>query len=188
MEAYRWRTRSKGLLVTRENVDPSDVGKIIKEIADKNGKCTPKDVVEVARAKDSILHPMFEWDDRKASEAFRKQQAGSLIRSIQVVRLSEGKSGLERKSLMVHVPTRTGGKEEPGYVTIENALVDKVARAKIVDMVLRQLQGTRAKYGDFSELDDIWSAIDRLAKQMGYPVYYTRDEDRKTKVDLRMVV
>jgi hypothetical protein len=176
------------MLVTRESIDPTSVGKIIKEIAEKNGKCTPKDVLEVARNKESILHPMFEWDDRKAGEAFRKQQAGSLIRSIQVVRLSDDKKALERKSLMVHVPTTNKNKqEEPGYVTIEFALKDKVARAKVVEMALGQLKGIRAKYGDFNELDEIWGAIDRVTKWRGQPVQRTTEEDRKAKVDLRVV-
>jgi hypothetical protein len=188
MQEYRWRTKAKGILTSRENINPTEVGKIIKLIADKKGKCTPRDVVEVARPVDSVLHPLFQWDDTKAAEAFRQQQARSLIRSIQVVRLEGDKPKIvERKALMVHVPTRDeDNQEEAGYITIESALNDKVARGKVVEMAFKQLQGIRAKYGDFNELDEIWGAIDRVAKWRGQPVVRPTQEDRQKSVGLHI--
>lgn len=57
---------------------------------ERSGRLTPGDVVEAGRDPESPLHPMFEWDDGKAAERWRLEQARSLIRSVTIrVEISE---------------------------------------------------------------------------------------------------
>lgn len=62
------------------------VKEALAAIARKNGGLlTPNSVVLEARKKDSVLHDLFEWDEKKAAHAWRIDQARELIRSVKVV-------------------------------------------------------------------------------------------------------
>ena len=50
----------------------------------RTGYLTPAAVVEAARPADHPLHARFEWDDTVAAEAWRREQAHELIRSVRV--------------------------------------------------------------------------------------------------------
>ena len=50
-----------------------------------NGRLENADVVEAARDKASPIHGAFEWNDKRAAAAYRLDQAGDLIRAIDVV-------------------------------------------------------------------------------------------------------
>lgn len=54
-------------------------------VYEKHGKLTPAVVVDAARPEDHPLHDRFEWDDAVAGEAWRREQAHELIRSVRVV-------------------------------------------------------------------------------------------------------
>lgn len=60
------------------------VGENLQRLLD-SGIVNPVDVVDSARSISSPLHPFFEWDDSKAAEAYRKQQARLYLRCIKVV-------------------------------------------------------------------------------------------------------
>ena len=75
MENVKWR-------INLYNADAKTVYDEIKTIAD--GKATkdvaPKEIVQYARENpDSELHKCFEWDDTKAAEKWRTQQARSIV-------------------------------------------------------------------------------------------------------------
>lgn len=57
----------------------------LQAIYDAHGRLTPALVVDEARDPDHPLHGRFEWDDDRAAEAWRREQAHDLIRSVKVV-------------------------------------------------------------------------------------------------------
>lgn len=68
-----------------KNADPQVIGESLESIKDEvGGRLTPATVVNSASDKKSPLHGYFEWDDAKAANAFRLDQARVLIRSIKV--------------------------------------------------------------------------------------------------------
>ena len=70
----------------RPRADPQQIGEALEEIRLGNGgQLHPGAVVESARDAKSPLHSHFEWDDRKAAELHRMDQARALIRSIRVI-------------------------------------------------------------------------------------------------------
>lgn len=79
------------------------------------GRLTPEMVVEAAREEDSPLHPCFEWDDTKASRAWRIEQARKLIRSVTVEITTHKKT--VSVTCYVHDPAVLAG--EQGYVTVK---------------------------------------------------------------------
>lgn len=57
----------------------------LQAIYDKHEQLTPAIVVDEARDESHPLHPRFEWDNAIAGEAWRREQAHELIRSVRVV-------------------------------------------------------------------------------------------------------
>lgn len=65
--------------------DPQKIGEELAAISAANGgRLTPKSVVEKAANPRHPLHRFFEWDDAKAANAHRLEQARELIRIIRV--------------------------------------------------------------------------------------------------------
>lgn len=56
----------------------------LEALYERNLRLTPADVVEAARPVDAPLHDRFEWDDEIAGEAYRLEQARSLIRRVRI--------------------------------------------------------------------------------------------------------
>jgi hypothetical protein len=91
---------------------------------------TAQGVVDAARPTDAPLHPAFEWDNIVAAEAFRLEQARSLIRSIEVVQAATPEHPREVYPVYVHVPaheTHKPGTYVPSAVLVHN--IDEAQRA-----------------------------------------------------------
>ena len=54
----------------------------LERIKEKHGELQPEFVVDESRDKDAVLHCCFQWDDTKAAELYRKEQARKLIGNI----------------------------------------------------------------------------------------------------------
>lgn len=48
----------------------------------REGRCNIDGVLREARRPSSPLHGEFEWNDRKAADSYRREQAGRLIRAL----------------------------------------------------------------------------------------------------------
>ena len=59
-----------------------DVFTALRALEDAQGRLTPDAVVNAARDSENPLHPHFEWDDTKAAEAHRRNQARTLIKTV----------------------------------------------------------------------------------------------------------
>jgi hypothetical protein len=62
---------------------PQVVGEVCMAL-ERDGRLTPKNLVDVSRNKDAPLHNEFEWKDSIAAEKYREVQAGYIIRSVAV--------------------------------------------------------------------------------------------------------
>lgn len=62
----------------------TDLRHHLQTIYETHQRLTPQLVVDIARDPQHPLHGRFEWDDRLAGEAWRKQQAHELIRTIRI--------------------------------------------------------------------------------------------------------
>jgi hypothetical protein len=57
--------------------------RLIAELdAQRRGRLTAQELVDLARPADHPLHADFEWDDAKAGEAYRRKQASILIKMV----------------------------------------------------------------------------------------------------------
>lgn len=70
---------------------------------DNQHKLTAEVVVDSARDKESPIHPFFEWNNTKAGEEWRKQQARNMIRAVHVVK--SDRESQQREYVHVRVPS-----------------------------------------------------------------------------------
>lgn len=133
----------------------------LKAIAARDGGLLrPAAVVEAARPKSSPLHGAFCWDDTKAAELYRLDQAQRLIRSFRIV--VEDERGKEAEvPVFIGISTdRTEGKADNPFRLAEEVAKDADLVAVAVEDALEQLRGLRNRYNHLKALADVWQAID----------------------------
>lgn len=129
------------------------VGPIFDQMG-REGRLTPKNVVDEARPEDSPLHPEFEWDDAVAAEKWREKQAQLLI--IHTVQIDEPENG-STPIKAFHVTV-----EKSHYEPIDIILKDETKRNVLLENAKRELLGFKKKYSTLSELSKVFLAIDQL--------------------------
>lgn len=151
---YAWKPRS-GI-----KVDPQLAGETVEMLREQlgGGTVSPSDLLNHAKASNSAIHDVFDWDDTTAAESWRIQQAGHLLRSLVVtVEIKKGES----RSLRAFV--NVTHRDQRGYTSLAHAMSDKELRAQVVDQAWQELLAWRNKYSDYSELAKVRSAIDAVA-------------------------
>lgn len=143
---YKWN-------VYDYSVSAQVVGERIEELDGKYGKVTPEILLEDARPKGSVLHPLYEWRDDIAAEKYRLQQSSKIIRDLMIVEI-------ERPNADEIVPVRafipiTPGNSKASYRPTVIALSDEETRKQVFENALSELAMFEAKYKhlvDFAEL------------------------------------
>lgn len=121
------------------------------------GKLEPEAVVEHARSANSILHPLFEWDDKAAADAYRVSQAGDLIRAVHVDVTHSNIA--EPKLIRAFVSVERDG--ERSYTSTLHAMSDAELRRQVVRQAFLDFEALRKKHAELSELAGIFEAIDQ---------------------------
>lgn len=125
-----------------------------------NGHLTPRAVVAAARPKRSPLHPAFEWDDQKAAESFREDQARYVLRQITVV--VEGND--EPKAVRAFL--NVSEDHETHYTSRAVVLSDAELRKQVLHRAWLELRAFREKYREYQELADVHNAIDQAVDKL----------------------
>lgn len=90
-----------------------------------NGRLTPERVLDDAKRPESPLHKHFQWDDQKAAEQHRLDQARDLIRTVKItVVVNE-----VRIKAPYYIPDPSKNGREQGYTNI-STLRDDPASAR----------------------------------------------------------
>ena len=95
---------------------------------EKHGRLTPAVIVKDARRPTSILHDQFEWDDGKAAQQWREEQARVLIRSIRVT-ITTDTSVIDT---VAYVRDPEAATAEQGYVSVEDLQGDRKAAKQAI--------------------------------------------------------
>lgn len=145
---YRWapgaRVKGKAQIVGEALADLQ---------SEHDNRLTPRLVVDAARNIASPLHESFEWDDLRAAELHREQQARTIIASIRVVKAAQGTDTTDTlERVYVNVVEQHGDDEDRWYVpTVELKsrpdLFEQVRKALIED-----LKRARSKVAEFDAL------------------------------------
>lgn len=120
----------------------------LQDIYDQHGALTPALVVEQARPKSHPLHDRFEWDNRAAGEAWRRQQAHELIRSVKVVYREATDSDPAEHVRAWHA---VRGEEGHSYEPAEKVAGDPFLSALVLKDMEREWKQLHRRYGHFAE-------------------------------------
>lgn len=144
---YQWK------IPTLYSVDAQTAGEELERIYNERGELSPKNVVDASRSEQAPLHVCFEWDNEKAAEKWREEQASRIISTITIVGENANTAGREVRSF-IHAQ----GSYHPLAVVVSD--VDKTA--EMLKDALRELASFRKKYETLSQLAPLFDAMDRL--------------------------
>lgn len=140
--------------------DPQKVGETLDALQRENGRrLTPRIVVDAARPAESPLHESFEWDDARAAELHREQQARQMISCVRVVIDDGPESKLQRA--FVNVVETIDEEEQHSYVPMARVLADAELFRQVCETAARDLHAWESRYEQFEEL----ASIGRDARQ-----------------------
>lgn len=166
-EIRKWTYRKN----VRFSVPAEVVGPELDRIRNEHdGILKPDDVVASATPEDSPLHSLFEWDDTKAANEYRKQEARQVISSVQIITISDPDSAPRSMIAFVH----TEGCEQ-GYRATVEVLQDEAMMRTVLGDALAQLNGLRLRYKELAVLSEVWNAVDRVTAE------HQQSAARKTK-------
>lgn len=122
------------------------------------GELTPKDVLDEARKKTSLLHSFFEWDDTAAAEAYRLSQATTLIKTVVAIYAADDRpASRTRASVISSKEQRTGQVHELSPSETHDAVLRRA---------IRELMSWRRRYEGLSELSTVFSVADLVEKSL----------------------
>lgn len=153
-------------------VEADVFGKIVEKLAASADikAVKPALIVDAAKAASSPIHKLFNWDDDKAADLYRRDQARKYLQRLQIVRVhvTEGQSLSSRAFYSVD----TGGAR--AYASRERVLSDSDLKKQIIDGARKELESYLNKYAGIAALgqyvprlqsviDDMRDELDQLA-------------------------
>jgi hypothetical protein len=146
----------------RASVKADVAGSVMKRLEEK-GDLTPSALVDEARPVESPLHRAFEWNDAKAAEIYRRQQATIMIRSIVVKESAVVSGGSEEVQVRIFNQLERG----ESYESLHTILVDEEKVDLLLERAKRELEVFRNKYGQLVQLARLMEAIDEILDEEG---------------------
>ncbi len=125
-----------------KDADAQTIGEELARIgAQHEGRLKPDDVVSAARAPDNPLHRHFEWNDEAAAEAYRLDQARSIIRVVRVADVDD-----EPKRAYVSISDKAG----TAYRAIGEVRTSVDLQARLLAQAEKDLEAMEKRYRSIS--------------------------------------
>lgn len=125
-----------------------------------DGHLHATEIVARARSAKSPLHPHFTWEDGKAADMWRLEEARGLIRSYHVI-VQQEPMVRTRAFVSLRADRARGG----GYVSINRILSDRELHQQMLDDALRELAEVEARYSHLSALQPVFTALRRVRRR-----------------------
>ncbi len=150
---------------TRYKGDAQVAGEEIEKILpDKRmNRELARSVVKKARAKRSVLHGYFEWDDSIAAEEYRINQAMHLVAAVRLVNPDEGEDERPQRAF-VTIRVENGGF---GYYTLDEILSDDALRKRRYQELYARADCFARIARDFAEFAPMMREFDRIPPPEG---------------------
>ena len=134
----------------------ADPEKCYREI-ESLGECKPDEIVDYARNRNTELHKCFEWDDTKAAERWRIQQARIICNSLTVVVETIQHDPIEVRVIEHDTADKV---YRPIVATVRNE--DQYAR--LLRSAKEELAAFKKRYQSIKELGAIIDDIEKLLR------------------------
>lgn len=145
---------------TLSDKEAQKIGEILEKIEKEKGGVQPSDIVEEARTND-FLNNFFEWDNRRAGEMYRLEQARNLVRQI-VIRVEEIE---DKPPIRAYVSVNNSVTRNKEYVHIYSAMSRSDYKTQIISKALNELNGWTLRYEQYKELGEIVGTVDEVVKK-----------------------
>lgn len=145
---YKWKTN---YFKTSAEVAAGVMDELSQE-----GRLTAANLVDASRPEDAPLHREFEWDNDKAAEMYRQDQARLMIRNIVII--NEQSEQQETTRAFVHIKEEETSTYEPILVVVKDE--DKLQ--KLYETAKRELAAFRLKYKSIQAFAALFEEIDKL--------------------------
>lgn len=128
---------------------------------DNDGNLELAEIVRQSKPKDAPLHNEFEWNNARAADKYRLQQARYIARSIEVVR-PEAPTVQSRAYEVVEVTQKAEEKSKKVYKPVEDILSDPIARDDLIAQAIKDAHAYKRRYHALSELSKVFHAMDEF--------------------------
>lgn len=143
---YQWKEAA------RIKVDANVAGKVCEDLANTVG-LTAQTLLDASMEESAPLHNEFEWDDKKAAEAHRENQARYIIRMLCV----------KNESVKEITPVRAFFQSTTEkFENIEVIINKEEKRSALLNIALKELTAFKNKYRMLSELKPVFEVVDYI--------------------------
>lgn len=151
MAEYKW---AAGCRIAAKTLAPQVAGDALDKLQEGNGgRLTPRVVVDAARPIDAALHPVFEWDDLRAAELFREDQARHVISSIRVVQpRTDPKAAPQMLHAYVSLIEDLDGEKTRAYVPMTRVVNDPDLLQRALEQAGAELRALEDRYREFDAI------------------------------------
>jgi hypothetical protein len=142
MTIYKW------INGYRSSVSADVVGAELEALqAENDGRVNAQKVVDVSRPLDAPMHPLFEWKDEVAAEAYRRHQARKIVRAIVTVDPQTKEEA--RKYVGVNAVIQTQpSRVTTDYVSMDDAVNNAALFAEAIARLEMHVQRARASVNE----------------------------------------
>ena len=144
---YKWKPNS------RIKTDSETAGAVMDGL-EQQGRLTAKNLLDESRPAEAPLHDEFEWDDIKAAEEYRLQQARHIINCL----LIEDDSQQETVRAFFNLADTA-----PEYRSIRTIMADETQSEALLQAAMQELQAFERKYAQISKFKALFAEINRLS-------------------------
>lgn len=135
----------------------ADAEKCYRELETLGDSYTPQQIVDFAKNPETELHKCFEWDDTKAAENWRKQQARYVCCSISIV-TDETEQKQTAYRLIQH------NTDKQSYQNVVVTVRNRDQYSELLQMAKKELNSFKERYRSIVELESVIDEIERFLK------------------------
>ena len=144
------------------SVSPNIVYDVLHGIEETKGNVSREDFLDASRPEESPTHKLFQWDDARAAELYRLNQAGNIMNALKVEVITQ-KDGKPRSApAFVRVEKSTDGGK---YNNLSLALSVESKRQFVLNQAYEEMRSFKRKYETLSELASVIDAINITLEQ-----------------------
>lgn len=151
---YSWRIPHR--------VDAQVTGKVMEQIEERDGCVTKESFLEESRPQTAPTHELFEWDDTVAAERYRLEQSRHIITDLQVKIIRQD----VEKTAPAVVKVTVGNKTKGEYINAETVMQTDELRKIALKNALYDFKQLEAKYSNYVELAEIFTAIHQAERRI----------------------
>lgn len=143
---YQWKQASY------IKADANVAGKMCEQLEQTVG-LTAKTLLDANRPENAPLHDEFEWNDSKAAEQYREQQARHIINCLCIAPESNDEQPVRAFFTIA----------QPRYESLSVLLSTQEKTDSLLDMALRELRSFQNKYSTLKKLQPVFDAIEKVS-------------------------